>query len=52
METLGAPFLAIVLAVAFSASRFLPMAVTLMPHMRAPGVASWRYYFAGHVLRR
>jgi predicted branched-subunit amino acid permease len=50
MQTLGAPFVAILLAVVFSASRFLPMAVTLMPLMREPGVPAWRYYFAGHVL--
>lgn len=50
MHTLNAPALAILLAVVFSSSRFLPMAVTLMPHLRAPDVPSWRYYFAGHVL--
>jgi len=50
MDALGAPFIAIVLAVAFSASRFLPMAVTLMPQMRVPGVPSWRYYLAGQVM--
>ena len=50
MQAAGAPFIAIVFAVVFSASRFLPMAVTLIPHMRAPGVPTWRYYFAGQVL--
>jgi predicted branched-subunit amino acid permease len=50
MDAIGAPFFAILLAVAFSASRFLPMAVTLMPQMRAPGVPSWRYYLAGQVM--
>jgi predicted branched-subunit amino acid permease len=50
MEAAGAPFLAILFAVAFSASRFLPMAVTLIPHLRVPGDPPWRYYFAGHVL--
>ena len=50
MHTLGAPFAAILLAVVFSASRFLPMAVTLMPHMREPGVPAWRYYVAGQLL--
>jgi predicted branched-subunit amino acid permease len=50
MHTLGAPFLAILLAVVFSSSRFLPMAVTLMPHLRAPGVPTWRYYVASQVL--
>ena len=50
MEAAGASFLAIVLAVALSASRFLPMTVTLMPRMRTPGVPGWRYYVAGHLL--
>ena len=50
MEAAGASFLAIVLAVALSASRFLPMTVTLMPRMRQPGIPSWRYYVAGHLL--
>lgn len=50
MHTLGAPFVAILLAVVFSSSRFLPMAVTLMPQMRVPGVPAWRYYVAGQVL--
>jgi len=50
MQAVGAPFVAIVLAVAFSASRFLPMAMTLIPYLRAPGTPAWRYYFAGHVL--
>ena len=50
MHTLGAPFAVILLAVIFSSSRFLPMAVTLMPMLRAPGIPSWRYYFAGYVM--
>jgi predicted branched-subunit amino acid permease len=50
MEAIGAPFVAIVFAVAFSASRFLPMAMTLIPHLRTPGAPAWRYYFAGQVL--
>jgi predicted branched-subunit amino acid permease len=50
MHTLGAPFMAVLAAVVFSASRFLPMAVTLMPHLREPGVPAWRYYLASHVL--
>lgn len=50
MHALNAPFVAILLAVVFSSSRFLPMAVTLIPHLRTPGVPPWRYYFAGHLL--
>lgn len=49
-STLDTPAVVIVLAVAFSASRFLPMTVALMPLLRTPGVPNWRYYFAGHVL--
>src|SRR5687767_13267887 len=47
MHAVGAPFIAIVLAVVFSSSRFLPMAVTLMPLLRTPGSPAWRYYVAG-----
>src|SRR4051794_30809346 len=43
MQAGGAPFLAIVLAVMFSASRFLPMMVTLLPQMRTPAAAPWRF---------
>jgi len=50
MHTVGAPFVAILLAVVFSSSRFLPLAVTLMPHMREPGVPAWRYYAAVQML--
>jgi predicted branched-subunit amino acid permease len=50
MHTLGAPFVVTLLAVVFSSSRFLPMAVTLMPHLRVPGVPTWRYYAASQVL--
>ena len=50
MAIAGAPFIAIVLAVAFSASRFLPMTVTLMPRLRKPGVPGWCYYVVAHLL--
>lgn len=50
MATLGAAFPLILLAVIFSSSRFLPMAVTLIPLLRAPGTPAWRYYFAGYVM--
>lgn len=46
MHTGGAPFVAILLGVVFSSSRFLPLTVTLMPQMRSPGVPVWRYYAA------
>jgi len=47
---LNTPAIVIILAVAFSASRFLPMTVALMPLLRTPGAPNWRYYLAGHVL--
>ena len=50
MRALGAAFPLILLAVIFSSSRFMPMAVTLMPLLRAPGTPGWRYYFAGYVM--
>ena len=50
MHTLGAAFPLILLAVIFSSSRFLPMAVTLIPMLRASGTPQWRYYVAGYVM--
>jgi hypothetical protein len=50
MQAGGAPFLAIVLAVVFSASRFLPMTVTLLPQMRSGDVPAWRYYVVSQLL--
>ena len=50
MEAGGAPFLAIVLAVVFSASRFLPMTVTLLPQMRTGDAPAWRYYVVSQLL--
>jgi len=50
MNALSAPYVAIVLAVALSAARFLPMTVALLPHLRAAGGPGWRYYAAAHVL--
>jgi predicted branched-subunit amino acid permease len=50
MKAGGAPFLAIVLAVMLSASRFLPMTVTVMPQMRNGDRRAWRYYLAGQLL--
>ena len=50
MHALGAAFPLILLAVIFSSSRFLPMAVTLIPMLRAAGTPAWRYYAAGYVM--
>jgi len=44
MAYTGAPLMAIVLAVGFINARLLPLAVSLLPHMRRPGVATWKYY--------
>ncbi len=44
----GASILAIAVAVALTNARLLPMVITLMPLLRAPGTARWRYYLAAH----
>ncbi|MGO1119390.1 AzlC family ABC transporter permease [Rhodovibrionaceae bacterium A322] len=44
----GAPLLLIAFAVALTNARLLPMAVTLMPYLRTPGLKRWRYYFVAH----
>jgi predicted branched-subunit amino acid permease len=46
----GASLLAVALAVGLTNARLLPMAVTLMPLLRRPGDAPWRYYVAGHLV--
>jgi predicted branched-subunit amino acid permease len=48
--TLGAPFLAIVLTVALSSARFLPMTLVLMPLMRHARHRGWHYYLAAQLL--
>jgi predicted branched-subunit amino acid permease len=40
----------IVIAVALTAARFLPMTVALLPLLRPPGRPSWRLYAAVHLL--
>jgi predicted branched-subunit amino acid permease len=50
MANLGAPALAIVTTVMLTAARFLPMTVSLMPMLRWPGQAAWRYFLAAHLL--
>lgn len=40
----GAPLMAIVLSVAFINARLLPLAASLLPHIRQPGVPVWKYY--------
>ena len=46
MWQIGAPMIAIVLAVMLTNARFLPMTVTLFPLLRAPHHARWTYYLA------
>lgn len=46
LYAVGASLAVILLAVALTNARLLPMAVVLMPLMRAPGTPTWRYYLA------
>ena len=48
--TLGAPSVAIVLTVALSSARFLPMTLVLMPLMRDARHRGWHYYVAAQLL--
>lgn len=50
MHTLGAPFVALLLTVALSAARFLPMMVVLMPLLREARGRPAHYYLAAHLL--
>ena len=50
MHTLGAPFFAVLASVMFSAARFLPMTVVLMPLLREAKASSPRYYLAAHLI--
>ena len=50
MWQIGAPAIAIVLAVMLTNARFLPMTVTLMPVLRARGHARWTYYLAAQCI--
>jgi len=48
MWQIGAPLIAIVLAVSVSNARFLPMTLTLMPVIRDRSHPLWYYYLAAH----
>ena len=50
MSSAGAPAVAILLAVSFSAVRFLPMTVSLMPTLRPSLHSRARTYFAAHLI--
>jgi predicted branched-subunit amino acid permease len=46
----GASLAAIVLAVALTNARLLPLTATLLPLLRRPGTPRWRYYLAGQFI--
>lgn len=50
MHGLGAPFVATVIAVMLSSARFLPMTVMLLPELRDPRHAPWKYYALAQIL--
>ena len=50
LYAVGASVLVIAAAVALTSIRLLPLAVTLMPLIRSPGVPRWQYYLVAHVI--
>lgn len=50
LYAVGAPLLVIALAVALTNARLLPMAVTLLPLIRAKGVPTWQYYAVANLI--
>ena len=50
MHTVGASFAALLLSVALSSARFLPMTLVLMPLMRHARHRGWHYYLAAQLL--
>lgn len=48
LYSLGSSLFVVAAAVAMTNARLLPMTVTLMPYLRAPGTPGWRYYAAAH----
>ncbi|MCC6983405.1 MAG: AzlC family ABC transporter permease [Bauldia sp.] len=46
----GVGFLATAIAVGLSAVRLLPMTVSLIPVLRAPGIARWKLFFASYFI--
>jgi len=50
LYALGTPLLAIALAVGLTNARLLPMAITLLPIVRAPGMPRILYYLAAHLI--
>ena len=50
MWQVGAPVVALVLAVMMSNARFLPMTATLLPQLRHPRWTGWHYTLATHLV--
>ena len=50
MSIAGSAAVMIVITVALTAARFLPMTVALLPMLRSPGRPQWRIYAAVHLL--
>jgi predicted branched-subunit amino acid permease len=50
MSIAGSAPIMIVITVALTAARFLPMTVALLPMLRSPGRPTWRIYAAVHLL--
>lgn len=50
MWQIGAPMIAVVLAVTLTSARFLPMTLTLMPVLHDRSHPQWRYYLAAHLI--
>ena len=50
MWMVGAPWVAVLLAVMLTNVRFLPMSITIMPLMRDPSHPRWRYYVTAHFI--
>ena len=50
MWQIGAPMIAVVLAVMLTNARFLPMTLTLLPVLHEPGRARWNYYLAAQCI--
>ncbi|MEM7169993.1 MAG: AzlC family ABC transporter permease [Pseudomonadota bacterium] len=50
LYAIGASSVTIVAAVALTNARLLPMSVVLLPELRSPGAAPWKYYLAAHYI--
>lgn len=48
LYAIGASLTALLLGVALTNARLLPMTIVLMPVLRAPGMPRWRYYAAAY----